>query len=100
MRGGKVTGIISFAIEEDNLMKRQAFIEAFSQSNGRIRKAAERAEAGSHICERSVKDILDEVGDCLHDDRSFRRKMLHEIFTRPAMKRTIASKFISLIIQQ
>lgn len=81
-------------------MKPQAVIEGFGESDGRIRKAGERAEAVSRICERSVKDILDEIGDCLHDDRSFRRKMLNEVFTHPEMKRTIAAKFISLIIKQ
>ncbi len=81
-------------------MKPQAVIEGFRESNGRITKAAERAEAVSRICERSVKDILDEIGDCLHDDRSFRRQMLNKVFTHPEMKRTIAAKFITLIIQQ
>jgi len=70
------------------------------QGNGHIKKMAQRAEEKSHICERSVKDILDEIGDCLHDDAHFRRKMLNEIFLRPETKRKIAFKFISLIVIQ
>lgn len=75
-------------------------IENLIQSNGYIRKAAKKAEEKSHICEKSVKDILDEIGDCLHDDIVFRRRMLNEIFLRSEMKRKIAFKFISIIIQK
>ena len=75
-------------------------IENLIQGNGYIKKAAKKAEEKSHICEKSVKDILDEIGDCLHDDIVFRRKMLNEIFFRSEMKRKIAFKLISIIIQE
>jgi len=77
-----------------------AEIENFVQSNGHIEKAAQKVEEKSHTCERSVKDILDEIGDCLHDDVHFRRRILNEIFLRPDMKRKIAFKFISFLIIQ
>jgi len=75
-------------------------IENLTQSNVYIREAAKKAEEKSHICEKSVKDILDEIGDCLHDDRVFRRRMLNEIFLHPEMKRILTFKFITLIIQK
>jgi len=81
-------------------MLAKEMIENLIQSNGYIKKAAKKAEEKSHICEKSVKDILDEIGDCLHDDIVFRRRMLNEIFLRSEMKRKIAFKFISIIIQK
>lgn len=81
-------------------MQTKEGIENLIQSNGQIKKAATKAEGKSHICERSVKDILDEIGDCLHDDTTFRRRMLNDIFLRPEMKRKIAFKFVSVIIQK
>lgn len=80
-------------------MRAKGGITNFLQSNGRIKKAAKKAEQKSHICEKSVKDILDEIGDCLHDDAAFRRRIVNEIFFRPEMKRKIAFRFISIIIQ-
>jgi len=65
-----------------------------------IRKAAEKVEAKSHICERSVKDILDEIGDCLHDDVCFRRRILNEIFLKPGMRKKIVLNFIDVITQR
>jgi len=63
-------------------------------------KATTRAEEKLHLLDRLIKDVLDEIGDCLHDDRSFRRKMVNEICLRPQMKKKIASKFLSFIIQK
>lgn len=73
--------------------------EDFTKIDNYIRKAAERAEAESHICERAIKDILDEVGDCLHDDVRFRRRILNKIFLKPGMREKIVLKFISVITQ-
>lgn len=81
-------------------MQEKAVFKEFIPSDGRIRKAAEKAEQKSHICERAVKDILDETADCFCDDLVFRKRMFSEIFFRPKMKRKIAFKFISIIIQQ
>lgn len=82
-------------------MRENGGIENLIQGNRHIiRKVAEKAEEGSHICKRSVKDILDEIGDCLHDDAKFRRIVLNQIFLRPEMKRKIAFKFINTIIQR
>jgi len=86
--------------EEEDVVLAKEVIENLIQGNGYIKKAAKKAEEKSHICEKSVKDILDEIGDCLHDDTVFRRKMLNEIFFRSEMKRKIAFKFISIIIQK
>jgi len=63
-------------------------------------KAATRAEEKLHFLDRSIKDVLDEIGDCIHDDPSFRRKMVNEICLRPEMKKKIAFKFLSFIIQK
>jgi len=81
-------------------MRRKGEIKNFLQTNGRIRKAAKKAEQKSRICEKSVKDILDEIGDCLHDDALFRRRIFNEAFLRPQMKKKIAFKFMSIIIQK
>jgi len=62
-------------------------------------KAATRAEDKFHFLDRSIRDVLDEIGDCIHDDHSFRRKMVNEVCLRPKMKKIIAFKFLCIIIQ-
>lgn len=65
-----------------------------------ILNAAIRTEDRMQLLNRTIKDILDEIGDCIHDDTTFRRGLLSEIFLRPDVKKRIASKFISIIIQE
>ncbi|MFH1519489.1 MAG: hypothetical protein ABIE75_02840 [Candidatus Omnitrophota bacterium] len=80
-------------------MRKKSEIENLLQTNGYIKRAAKKAEEKSRICERFVKDILDEIGDCLHDDAVFRKKMLTGVFLHPKMRRRIAFKFISAAVQ-
>lgn len=79
-------------------MDANAGIKDFIQQNGCIQKAAKSAEQKSHICEKTVRDILDEIGDCLHDDLFFRRKIVNEVFLHPEMKRKIAQRFVKLVL--
>lgn len=74
-------------------------IESSVPGSGVIRKAVKKAEEQSRVCERRVMDILDEIGDCFHDDVIFRRRMLSEILLRPETKKKIAYKFMSIIAQ-
>ena len=62
-------------------------------------KAATKTEEKFHFLDRSIRDVLDEIGDCLHDDHAFRRKMVNEVCLRPKMKKIIAFKFLCFIIQ-
>ena len=70
------------------------------KDDGALLRAATRAEERLHLLDRSIKDILDEIGDCFHDDTSFKRKVVNEIILRPDMKKKVAFKFISFIIQK
>lgn len=74
-------------------------IENLVPGSGAIGKAVKKAEEQNRTCERQVKDILDEIGDCFHDDAVFRRRILGEIFLRPKTKKRIAYKFMSIIAQ-
>ena len=66
----------------------------------KIDRCIRKVEEESHVFERSVKDILDEVGDCLHDDVCFRKRILNRIFLRPGMRKRIVLKLISLITER
>lgn len=90
---------IAETTEKENSIPMKSKIENFVPGSGIIGKAAKKAEERSHICERSVNDILDEIGDCLHDDVVFRRKILNAMLHRPKMKQKIASKLAVLITQ-
>ena len=83
--------------ENANRMRRK--IESLVPDSGVIRRAANKAEEQSRVCERRVMDILDEIGDCFHDDAVFRKRMLNEAFLRPETKKKIACKFMSIIAQ-
>ncbi len=85
--------------EKENGMGTKERIESLVPGSGIIGKAVKKAEEQSQACERLVKDILDEIGDCFHDDAVFRRMMVNEIFLRPETRKKIAYKFMSIIAQ-
>lgn len=91
--------IVAITQEKENCNQTKGKIESLVPGSGVIRKAVKKAEEQSRACERLVKDILDEIGDCFHDDAIFRRRMLNEIFLRPETKKKIAYKFMSIIAQ-
>jgi len=85
--------------EKESNMGTKEKIENLVPGSRVIGKAVKKAEEQSRTCERQVKDILDEIGDCFHDDVIFRRRMVNEIFLRPETKKRIAYKFMSIIAQ-
>ncbi len=91
--------IVAITQEKKNGNQTKDKIESLVPDSGVIRKAVKKAEEQSRVCERSVKDILDEIGDCFHDDVVFRRRILNEIFLRPETKKKIAYKFMGIIVQ-
>lgn len=91
--------IVAIRQEKENSMGMKERIESLVPGGGVIGKALKKAEEQSRACERQVKDILDEIGDCFHDDAVFRRRMVNEIFLRPKTKKKIAYRFMSIIAQ-
>ncbi len=91
--------IAAITKEKENGNQMKCKIESLVPGSGVIRRAVKKAEEQSRVCERRVMDILDEIGDCFHDDVVFRRRMLNEVFLRPETKKKIAYKFMSIIAQ-
>jgi len=85
---------------DENSSQTKGKIESLVPGSGIIVKAVKKAEEQSQACERLVKDILDEIGDCFHDDAVFRRRMVNKIFLRPETKKKIAYRFMSIIAQR
>ena len=91
--------IVTIKQAEGNSRPTKGKIEGLVPGSGIIGKAVKKARAQGQACERLVKDILDEIGDCFHDDAVIRRRMVNEVFLRPETKKKIACKFMSIIAQ-
>jgi len=66
---------------------------------GRINiiKAIYKVENETQFIKRQVMNVLDEVGDIIHDDCHIKQRAIRKVLNKPAFKEKIAVKFLTLI---
>ncbi len=65
-----------------------------------ILKAIDTAKDEMHILQRCIKDILDEVGDILHDDLRFKNRIINKALIKPKFREKIAAELHTLITRR
>ncbi len=79
---------------------RELKIKQLFQKTEVISRALEIAEDETHILQRCARDILDEVGDILHDDLRFKNRIINKALIKPEFKEKIETEFLTLIIRR
>lgn len=65
-----------------------------------VTKAIETAEDEMHILHGCIEDILDEVGDILHDDLRFKNRIINRVLVKPKIREKIKAELVTFIIRQ
>lgn len=81
-------------------IKRELIDRFVFQKNQFISKVVRKVEDERHILQRHVNDILDEVGDILHDDLRFRNKIINTALIKQKFRKRIVLKFLAIIAKR
>ncbi len=77
---------------------KESMIEPLYPSEEVLAKAIETAEDGRHILREYIQDIIDEVGDILHDDLRFKKRIINKAFVNPEVREKIKEELCTFII--
>lgn len=69
----------------------------FTNEDSIITKAIYEVENKTQLIQYQVMNMLDEVGDIIHDDCRIKRRAIRRVLNKPEFKEKIAVKLLTLI---